>query len=195
MFSQLEEQSARDKASKRLMTLISEEFQGTDLFDTSPQYIFPYMNFTCEGIITKVTIGVGKDPRSRRKQVPDLQVQIWRNGVNDTLSVVASSTVAFDNTNSWQVYELVPNPPPAVQHGDMLGYLQPEGRRQLLGERTATQRPLYQLMDQATSTVPLGDLTVAQSLLLPLIATEIGKLILRVNLEHFHSTMYTGMLQ
>ena len=87
------------------------------------QRIFPDINFTCSGNLTKWIVGgeIGKPVGA--------ELQIWRRnhvGENNYTKVGSSVLQANDSDND-HVYEYIPNPPLEFQEGDILGVYQRAG--------------------------------------------------------------------
>ena len=84
------------------------------------QRVFPDINFTCSGSLTKWIVGgtIGSALR--------VEVQIWRRNhgsENDYTKVGYSILDATDPDND-NVYEYIPDPPLEFQEGDILGVYQ-----------------------------------------------------------------------
>ena len=85
--------------------------------------MFPDLQFSCDGIITKWIIGgvekLGTNPS---------QLQVWRrqNIENFTYTRVASYSIPFSNiSNNTNIHEYYPSPPLHIKEGDILGLLHP----------------------------------------------------------------------
>ena len=162
------------------------------------QRIFPQINFTCDGIITKWIVGACQSTIfTSDDYYPELQ--IWRNSGNDAYTKVGN-TPPGDATPFLQgvapnVYEYTPDPPLEFKAGDILGVFQPWV--------LLSHLMVYNVNDGPTSfgvyvglqdTEPLLDtFTLTQSGVLissdlPLITVEIGKY------EIHQRCMYNGIL-
>ena len=85
--------------------------------------IFPDINFTCCGNLTKWIVGgtVGNDIGG--------EVQIWRRntGSNNDYTKVGFSILQATDPDNDHVYEYIPDPPLEFQEGDILGVYQQRG--------------------------------------------------------------------
>ena len=86
------------------------------------QRLFPDIQFTCNGLITKWIVGA--QARTNRTRMPELQ--IWRNVSGNTFTKISSSLLIPNETDNSNVHEYTPNPPLMFQDGDILGVYQPE---------------------------------------------------------------------
>ena len=86
------------------------------------QRLFPDIQFTCNGLITKWIVGA--QTRTNGSRMPELQ--IWRNVSGNTFTKISSSLLILsENGINPNVYEYMPNPPLMFQDGDILGIHQP----------------------------------------------------------------------
>ena len=88
------------------------------------QRLFPDIQFTCNGLITKWIVGA--QSRTNGNRMPELQ--IWRNVSANTLTKISasSSLLILNKTGNSNVHEYTPDPPLMFQDGDILGVYQPE---------------------------------------------------------------------
>ena len=89
------------------------------------QRLFPDIQFTCNGSITKWIVGAQTRTVGQTDELPTLQ--IWRRvrGTNFYTQVGYSRLDTSKNYNSSVVVEYIPNPPLEFQEGDILGVYQP----------------------------------------------------------------------
>ena len=89
------------------------------------QRLFPDIQFTCNGSITKWIVGAQTRSVGITDKLPSLQ--IWRRtrGTN-FYSQVGSSHLHTSTSNFSGIVEYMPNPPLEFQEGDVLGVYQPE---------------------------------------------------------------------
>ena len=87
------------------------------------QRVFPDINFTCSGNLTKWIVGgtVGNALGG--------EVQIWRrnNGSENDYTKVGYSILNATDPDNDNVYEHIPDPPLEFQEGDILGVYQQWG--------------------------------------------------------------------
>ena len=86
------------------------------------QRLFPDIQFTCNGLITKWIVGAQTGTSLTR--MPELQ--IWRNNSGNTFTKISSSLLIPNEIGNANVHEFTPNPPLMFQDGDILGVYQPE---------------------------------------------------------------------
>ena len=168
---------------------LNEEALGIaeDVYDTDFMYnvrtherqqrIIPGIRFTCNGTLTKWTIGA---QRRLTQTTNHLQLQIWRqrSSTNNTYVRTNFSDVTDLNaTDDLNVYEYVLNPPLQFQTNDLLGLFQPP---------SADTQVYYQqghggggLLNYASSNQDLALLTfnimgVSTNRELPLVAVEVN---------------------
>ena len=96
----------------------------------STQRIFPSMNFSCTGLVTKWIIG--GEPRMTKDPLPELQ--LWRktDGVNYIKTDVSSISKIPNSTPHKDVFEYILNPPLEVHKGDVFGIYKPKENESLL---------------------------------------------------------------
>ena len=98
------------------------------------QRVFPDINFTCSGNLTKWIVGgtVGSAAGG--------EVQIWRrnNGSDNDYTKVGYTVLAATDPDGDRVYEHIPDPPLQFQEGDILGVYQQQG--------SGRMRVYYQLL-------------------------------------------------
>jgi uncharacterized membrane protein len=100
---------------------ISQDTQPT-IFNGGFQRIFPNIYFTCNGVVTKWTVGAELIGSSGGDGLPELQ--IWRlNGSN--FNKIGSSFLPFNVSINTNVHVYYPNPQIHVQPGDVLGLYTP----------------------------------------------------------------------
>ena len=87
------------------------------------QRLFPDIQFTCNGILSKWIVGV-RNRAGRFDEMPVLQ--IWRKREGNTYTKVYFDLLSSSNNNSSTVHEYIPNPPIEFQEGDILGVYQPQ---------------------------------------------------------------------
>ena len=149
------------------------------------QRIFPQINFTCDGNITKWIMGAIRN--NNRDYFPELQ--IWRDIGNNTYTKVGNTppgnATPFLQGVAPTVYEYTPDPPLEFQAGDILGVFQPreslshlrvyyeENNGPTSYDVTVGLQDTEPLLDKFTLTQP----GVHTSSDLPLVTVEIGKYI------------------
>ena len=84
------------------------------------QRVFPNINFTASGSITKWIVGAGTGGGSS----PPSELQIWRRSGSDYTKVGSTQLTAQSPTVNLNVYEYIPSPPLGFQEGDILGVYQ-----------------------------------------------------------------------
>jgi ephrin-B len=101
----------------------------TLVFNAEGQYIYPEINFTCNGTITKWIFGGENQTNEQFYLTPELQ--IWRKR-NDSKYMKVGNSSILDYTNiSTNVYELVPKSPLKFQQGDFFGVYIPNNTKTL----------------------------------------------------------------
>ena len=85
------------------------------------QRLFPDIQFTCNGLITKWIVGA--ETRISGSRMPELQ--IWRNVSGNTFTKISSSFLIPSETDNSNVHEYTPDPPLMFHDGDILGVYQP----------------------------------------------------------------------
>ena len=92
---------------------------------TQQQRIFPQINFTCDGNITKWIVGGSRV--ATQDYYPELQ--IWRDIGNNTYTKVGNTppgnTTLFLQDVATNLYEYTQDPPLEFRAGDILGVFQP----------------------------------------------------------------------
>ena len=140
------------------------------------QRVFPDINFTCSGNLTKWIVGgtVGNALGG--------EVQIWRRNIgseNDYTKVGYSILYATDPDND-NVYEHIPDPPLEFQEGDILGvYQQGGGDRMRVYYQETTGPANYRRPGNLNSDPPAPDALIGATLAqydYPLVTVEICKL-------------------
>ena len=139
--------------------------------------IFPDINFTCSGNLTKWIVGgtVGNDIGG--------EVQIWRRNIgseNNYTKVGFSILQATDPDND-HVYEYIPDPPLEFQEGDILGVYQQRGEGRMrvyyqdtTGPANYRRRGSVDVDPPAPATLNGPTLVVSQYDY-PLVTVEIGE--------------------
>lgn len=96
----------------------------------STQRIFPDMNFSCMGLLTKWIIG--GEPGIPKNPVPELQ--LWRraNGTNYFKTGVSRISSIPNSSPHKNVYEYVLDPPLEFQNGDVFGLYKPRENESVL---------------------------------------------------------------
>ena len=88
------------------------------------QRVFPDINFTCSGNLTKWIVGgtVGN--------LAGGEVQIWRrnNGSENDYTKIGYTVLNATDPDNDRVYEHIPDPPIEFQEGDILGVYQQGGK-------------------------------------------------------------------
>ena len=139
--------------------------------------IFPDINFTCSGNLTKWIVGgtVGNKIGG--------EVQIWRrnNGSENDYTKVGYSILNATDPDNDNVYEYIPDPPLEFQEGDILGVYQQrgEGRMRVFYQDTTGpanyRRPSFvDVVPPAPATLNGATLVVSQYDY-PLVTAEIGE--------------------
>ena len=151
------------------------------------QRVFPDINFTCSGNLTKWIVGgtVGNSLGG--------EVQIWRrnNGtVNDYTKVGYSILDATDPDND-NVYEHIPNPPLEFQEGDILGVYQQWGSGRMRVYFHTTTGPANYRFSYSNPNPPVpatlnNPTLVAAQYDYPLVTVEICKHIIVMNHNSCH---------
>ena len=90
------------------------------------QRLFPDIQFTCNGILSKWIVGV-RNRVGRFDEMPELQ--IWRKREGNTYTKVYFGLLSSSNNDSSTVREYILNPPIEFQEGDILGVYQPQEDR------------------------------------------------------------------
>ena len=90
---------------------------------TQNQFIYPELQFTCNGTITKWIFGAGEQVPPTATEQPELQ--IWRQTGPDTYTRQGFSLVTANETASPNVHEYYPETPLQFQQGDVLGIFYP----------------------------------------------------------------------
>ena len=141
------------------------------------QRVFPDINFTCSGNLTKWIVGgeVGNSVGA--------ELQIWRKNdgsVSDYTRVGYSVLQASDPDND-DVYEYTPNPPLEFQEGDILGVYQRGGNNRMrVYYQETTGPPNYRRVgdlntDPPVSSTLTGAILVTDEYDYPLVTVEICK--------------------
>ena len=87
--------------------------------------MIPGINFACSGSITSVVIGAEWENGDEAYT----ELQIWRSNSADVYVKIDGTSIAADEENNSEVYEITLDPPLAFQDGDILGYFQPDDRK------------------------------------------------------------------
>ena len=141
------------------------------------QRVFPDINFTCSGNLTKWIVGgeVGN--------LVGAELQIWRKNdgsVRDYTRVDYSVLQASDPEND-NVYEYTPNPPLEFQEGDILGVYQRGGdNRMRVYYQETTGPPNYRRVGNLNTDPPVSSTLTGATLVTdkydyPLVTVEICK--------------------
>ena len=140
--------------------------------------IFPDINFTCSGSLTKWIVGgtVGNALGG--------EVQIWRrnNGSENDYTKVGYSILNATDPDNDSVYEYIPDPPLEFQEGDILGVYQQRGDdsrmrvfyHETTGPANYRRRSSVDVAPPAPSTLNNPSLVVSQYDY-PLVTVEICK--------------------
>ena len=156
--------------------LLGLETVGDRFFTDQRQQITPDIKVTCNGLITKWTVGADWDIRD--SLYPELQV--WRGTGSDTYHKINSTVINITSQSTTRIYEYDTSIP--VLAGDILGAFLPEtgnSKLRLWSERD--NGPIVYYVDTGSATespVDAIDLQRMPSLsstsYLPLITVEIG---------------------
>ena len=90
------------------------------------QRLFPDIQFTCNGSVTKWIVGAC-NRTGRSDEMPE--IQIWRKREGNTYTKVYFDLLSSSNNNSLIVREYIPFNPIEFQEGDILGMYQPQEDR------------------------------------------------------------------
>ena len=85
------------------------------------QYIYPNLNFSCNGTIIKWIYGAEVSSGTAQSEL-----QIWRQTGPDTYTKIGFSSVTANVTASPNVHEYYPNTTLQFQQGDVLGVYYPD---------------------------------------------------------------------
>ena len=91
----------------------------------SRQRLIPDIQFTCNGAITKWTVGAGWCGNCFMESPQFPHLQIWRNTLPDSYTLVGSTVLSATAENLNKTYEFIPSPALEFQAGDVLGIFQP----------------------------------------------------------------------
>ena len=148
-----------------------------DVRRLAEQRIFPDINFTCSGNLTKWIVGGTVGNRIGG------EVQIWRRniGSENDYTKVDSSVLPATNSNNDNVYEHIPDPPLEFQEGDILGvYQRGGGRRMRVYYQETTGPENYRRPGSLNINPPAPDALTGATLVVsqydyPLVTVEICK--------------------
>ena len=101
-------------------TVIEGSLDINNVTTVQGQYIYPELQFTCNGIIEKWIFGAKTNDQAEK---PELQ--IWRQTGPDTYTKQGASLVTANETASPNVHEYYPETPLQFQQGDVLGIYYP----------------------------------------------------------------------
>ena len=103
--------------------------------------LFPGIQFTCDGLITKWIVGA--QTRTSGTRMPELQ--IWRNSGGNIVTKINSSVLIPNELGNSSVHEYTPVHPLMFQDGDMLGVYQPEDSKLIVYYQDNTGPVNYKL--------------------------------------------------
>lgn len=138
--------------------------------DDKIQAVFPGINFTCNGTITKWVVGA----TWKHGGTTFTELQIWRGSSDSQYTKVNSSNIMVASENDTQVYVL--DTPLSFQEGDIFGYFQPS--------KMTSQTNMYLEITERTTIYYDDDNTPSELFILddsetdtkhPLIAVTTGK--------------------
>ena len=112
------------------------------------QWLFPDINFTCNGSITKWIVGALDDTGT-----PQPELQIWRHNSSGVsrYDKVDFTRLTPNETNDTNVHEYYLETPLEFQEGDILGVYQPMGKAALTVYYQASTGPANLFIDQQAS--------------------------------------------
>ena len=146
------------------------------------QRIIPYINFTCDGAITKWIVDGRWDNSGMHDWYPDLQ--IWRRNATNTFTKVGNTTLRIEiGRSNLTYYEYSPPTPLSFQAGDVLGIFQPDGGRnrlRLYFQSGAGPQNYYETLDSNDIVEPPSDVFTLGTIFqndLPLISVDISELL------------------
>ena len=141
--------------------------------------IFPDINFTCSGNLTKWIFG----GEINRKLGSELQ--IWRNQnqeqVTKSYTLVGSCVLPHWSPKSKGVYNCTPESPLAFEKGDVLGVYQQRGMDhvEVFNQKT-TGPPNYRYLNKLdTDPLIISATRITEHVDYPLVTVEIGKYIMQ----------------
>ena len=141
------------------------------------QRVIPYINFTCDGAITKWIVLGRWDSGGMHRWYPDLQ--IWRMTGMNTFTKVGNTTLRIENGNDdVTYYEYSPPTSLSFQAGDVLGIFQPDGGRnrlRLYFQSGAGPQNYYETLDRSDIVEPPSNMFTLGTMSendLPLISVE-----------------------
>ena len=153
-----------------------------DVYDTDDKdnklRIFPDINFTCSGNLTKWIFG------GEIKSAVGAELQIWRSQnqelVLNSYTFVGSCVLPVWSSNSEGVYNCTPESPLAFEKGDILGVYQRRGRNRVeVFYQETTGPPNYRYPTELDMDLPLSlfaiNATRINNVDYPLVTVEIGK--------------------
>jgi len=153
------------------------------------QRIIPFINFTCDGTITKWIVDGGWNDGGMHDWYPDLQ--IWRRTGTNMFTKVGNTTLRVeDGSDSVTYYEYNLTTPLNFQAGDGLGIFQPDmGKNRLRMYFLSGVGPqnYYETLDNNDIVEPPTDMLTLGTVFqndLPLITVEICKLDCHLFLVH-----------
>lgn len=157
------------------------------------QHLIPHINFTCNGTITKWTVGAKWENRNDRLYFPDLQ--IWRKSGENMYTKVRNFTIFADSENPSGVYEYVPDPPLEFEEGDVLGIFQPDKPRLKVYyvENVGSVNYHYDTGSAKTpedSSISLNGANIGTMVALPLVTVEICEFPI---LSNMHLSVYSTL--
>lgn len=141
------------------------------------QRIIPGIRFTCNGTLTKWTIGA---QRRLTQTTNHLQLQIWRQRSSPMTNIFDrihfSDITDLNATDDLNVYEYIPNPPLQFQTNDLLGLFQPHGAdsQEYYQQGGGPQNSAQLERDSAFMEFNTGDMGVTTTAELPLVTVEVN---------------------
>ena len=143
------------------------------------QRVFPEINFTCNGSLTKWIVGGTVHTNV------GAEVQIWRKnaGSENDYTKVGFSVLSATDTDNDNVFEYMPVPPLEFQEGDILGVYQRRGNNRLALYYQITTGPANYRNPDNIDTIPPAPATLNGAVLVaqydyPLVTVEICESIL-----------------
>ena len=101
-----------------------ESIDINDVASLSDQHLYPKLQFSCNGIITKWIFGAD-DGQITSNNTIHPELQIWRQTGPDTYTKIGFSSVTANATASPNVHEYYPETTLQFQQGDVLGVYYP----------------------------------------------------------------------
>ena len=159
------------------MTVTESSLNINNITIRGNQYLYPELQFTCNGTITKWIFGAdGNIQDSRLQQLTEPELQIWRQTGPDTYTKIGFSSVTANATASPNVHEYYPETTLQFQQGDVLGVYYPAtDTRNLFSVYLQSENgPLNLINNETSSTTTLSQLSPDGNDF-PLVSPVVGK--------------------